>query len=439
MKRHSYTRSQTPLIDCRRRGVTYIMILGTTAMVAALGAGGLMAVRAQSRNVDSYTRTTIARQNAISAVELGIQEIASNANWRTTHKNDVNSTWYSNKAIGSGTYSLKVVNPLGELDRFPSDPVVMTATGTVTTGIEQQVVEVTVVPSITPLTCLQTAMTSNSFINLGSTTVDGMNMIVASNQANWSIWATGPVYTHLEAVSNIISYQSLGGTPVEGVPARTMPNTSTVFDYYIAKGTAISVSSIPLVSGKRTIDKVLISPTSNPYGSGTVDAQGIYVIDCGGQSITISRSRIVGTLVLLNPGVDSWTTNEVFMEPAVSNYPTLLVDGSFEFQTNSSVLSEATANKNFNPTGTPYPYSAGSTDSDKTDFYPNQITGLVYLSGNCTTGSTCKVGMLMVEGTVASSSTLTFGYDPTFYNNPPPGFYTMKMIPSPGTWRQITY
>ncbi len=437
MKPRLNNRNQIRTGALNRRGVTYVMILGTTALVATLGVGGLAAVRAQSRNIDSYARTASARQNAISAIELGIQEIASNTNWRTTHKNDVNSIWYSSKPIGSGTYTLKVVNPSGALDHFPTDPVVLTGTGTASSGIEQQVVEVTVVPSVTPFTCLQTAMCSNSLINFGSTTVDGMNMIVSSNKSSWGIWATGSIYTHLEAVSNIFCSNYYDGAPVEGAAARTMPNPTTAFDYYIAKGTAISISSIPLVNSKRVIDSVLLSPSSNPYGSGMTDSQGIYVIDCGGQSITISRSRIVGTLVLRNPGANSWIEYEVFMEPAVSNYPTLLVDGSFAFQTSSSLLSESSANKNFNSTGTPYPWGTGSTDSDKTDSYPNQITGLVYISGGCTTSSTCKIGMLMVDGGVWSSNSLTFGYDPTFYNNPPPGFYTLKMIPSAGTWRQI--
>ena len=44
-----------------------------------------------------------------------------------------------------------------------------------------------------------------------------------------------------------------------------MPAAS-VFDYYIANGTAINFTSIPKVQGKSTIMDVVLSPSNNPYG-----------------------------------------------------------------------------------------------------------------------------------------------------------------------------
>ncbi len=413
-----------------RRGSAYVMVLGTTLIVAAIGTGGLLVVRAQTRNIDSYTRTAAAREYALSAIELGIQEIASNSKWRTTHKNDVDGVWYNAKSIGSGTYSLKVVNPNGALDRDPVDPVNFTATGTVNNGIERQMVQVTVVPQIIPLTCLQTAMTAGGVITFGASKIQAMNNTVASNSV---ITASGPIYARLEAVGTVTSSQNYDGAPTSLATARTMPDPATVFDWYKANGTVIDINAIPL----RTISNVLISPAVNPYGALT-NAQGIYVIDCQGQSLTIKASRIVGTLVVLNPlSGASETQTQLNWEPAVANFPCLLVQGDFNFKTNSTALSESSVN--FNPPSTPYPYFGGTSNATAKDSYPTSINGLVYMSGNGSSNSSVIIDMIMTGGSYSSSSSLTMNNNPVYYSNPPPGFYTPKMIPSPGTWNQLTY
>ncbi|MDB5340273.1 MAG: hypothetical protein JWN70_5892 [Planctomycetaceae bacterium] len=419
-----------------RRGVTYIIVLGATLIVACLGMGGLLAVRAQTRNVDSHSRIAAARMYALSAVELGIQEVASNANWRTTHKNDVNGIVYANKPIGNGTYTLKMVNPNGALDRFPTDSVVLTGTGSVSNGIESQMVEATLVAQAKPFTCLQTSLTTNGLINFGTSTVEARNSTICSNAAITSILATGPVYAKLEGVGLVTSLQNYDGVPASGVVARTMPNPATVFSYFVANGTAISVSAIPAAGPNREITKLVLSPAINPFGTGVTNPQGIYVIDCGGQVIKIKKCRVVGTLVLINPGAGSSIENEVNFEAAVSNFPSLMVQGNLIFKPAPGLLDEKDGN--FNPIGTPFPWSSGSADSDVSDVYVNQVGGLIYISGNCSITAATTMGMLMVGGTFDSSNSLTLTYSSTFFSNPPPGFYDLKMVPSPGTWRQTT-
>lgn len=414
--------------------------MGATLIVATLGMGGLLAVRAQTRNIDSATRSAAARQHALSAIELGIQEIASNANWRTAHKNDTNGIWYNNKPLGNGTYTLKVVNPLGALDRSATDPVTLTATGKANNGIEQQLVQVTLVPQITPLSSVQTAMTVNGFINFDNATVGATNAIVASNSF---IWATAPVYARLEAVNWIFSSQTYGPAAVSGADSRTLPDPTTAFDYYIAKGTAIDINSLPLSGTRQLVNKVL-SPATNPYGTGQTNADGIYVINCGGQSITISRFRMVGTLVLINPGSGSSLQNQVNFAPVTENFPCLMIQGDFDFRPNSSDLTES-AGVNFNPSGTsppetasPFPWTGGSYNNTTADSYPNEITGLVYVSGDLITSGSPKFGQIIVNGAAAPDGNLKLSYDPVYYNSPPPGFYTLKMVPAPGTWLQTT-
>ena len=42
----------------------------------------------------------------------------------------------------------------------------------------------------------------------------------------------------------------------------------------------------------RVIDRVVLSPTQNPYGDGSTNASGIYVIDCSGKPIVVKDCRI---------------------------------------------------------------------------------------------------------------------------------------------------
>ena len=400
-------------------------------IVASLGMGGLLVVRAQTRNIDSYARTAAAREYALSAIELGLQEIASNLYWRAIHKNDVGGIWYNDKTIGVGTYSLKVVNPSGPLDNSPFDPVVLTATGKVNNGIELQQVEVTLVPQTTPFTCLQTAETASLTLGLGTTTFQAFNQIIATN-ASMTTQGSGPkVWAHVQAVGTIPAntfYQE----KTQLSPARTMPDPATVFDYYVSKGTAISYSSIP--AGVMT--SVLLSPMSNPYGA--TNPQGIYVIDCAGSNIFIQKCRIVGTLVLLNTPAAATSTlsTQNYLAPAVPNYPALMVKGGFNFQPASTSFTEPV---NFNPPGTPYPYPSGVTNNTATDIYPNRIDGLIYVNGNLITQGVCTVGQVIVDGTIShQNGTVTLTTNPLYFNNPPPGFCSIKMVPSSGSWMQTT-
>jgi len=145
------------------------------------------------------------------------------------------------------------------------------------------------------------------------------------------------------------------------------------------------VGALPLNGeGYREIRGEVLSPLSNPFGA-NLNGEGVYVIDCLGQQVVIAESRIVATIVLVNPASGSGVQNAVNWEPAVANYPALLVDGSMRFEFDNTPLSEAAVKTNFNPAGTPY---LGSEDSDKKDEYPSLIKGLVYVSGDLTVHQT---------------------------------------------------
>src|SRR5205085_1993061 len=100
---------------------------------------------------------------------------------------------------------------------------------------------------------------------------------------------------------------------------------------------------------------------------------------------------------LLNPRNDSYFDNEVLMEPAVANYPVLLVKGSIIFQYDTTLLRENAYGGNFNPPGTPY---NGVSNNNQTDTYPSILNGLVYVSGdlNVKSADLAIAGPLIVGG-----------------------------------------
>lgn len=206
---------------------------------------------------------------------------------------------------------------------------------------------------------------------------------------------------------------------------------------------AVSLRDISLPSNAYVMDRVLLSPNSNPYGAIT-NPQGIYVLDCNGQSVTIGPCRIVGTLVLLNAGSNTIVQGPITWEPAVANYPALLSDQSLTISFDASVgLSESTLGINLNPSGTPYPYAGGSADATATDAFPSIIDGIVYCGGNLSFSSAPSVkGCVVTAGSIYPNySSLRLSYANAPYLTPPPGFASPvpALRPVPGSWQRVTH
>ena len=140
--------------------------------------------------------------------------------------------------------------------------------------------------------------------------------------------------------------------------------------------------------------------------------------------------------VLPDEGSGSEIRPEVNLEPAVANFPVLLVDGSFQVNTGASVLDEDEIGVNFNPPGTRFD---GVEDSDLDDTYPAVIKGLVYVSIDLTTSNDAAFeGVVVVGNTVIGSGNVTVNYQGGFLASPPPGFTgPPRMYTSPGTWQRV--
>lgn len=213
---------------------------------------------------------------------------------------------------------------------------------------------------------------------------------------------------------------------------------ATSAEYYMD---LVSLTDVTYPADAYVIDRILLSPANNPFGSRQTNPQGIYVLSCGGKKIIIANSRIAATLVLLNPGGASIIQRSVAWEPAVANYPSLLMDSPITIALGSAALSEAADNFNFNPAGTPYPYVGGTADADAADAYPSAIRGLIYSKGNLVfQGQTAVEGVVVADNDIqVQGGRLDLRYGSTWLNNPPPGFdfgTAKRMETVAGTWRR---
>ncbi len=400
--------------------------MGTAMVVMIIGLSALMAVRIERRGAEGSNDLAAARFYAQSAIEIGFAHINEDPNWRTTYANGV---WKADQPIGTGTYTLQGIDPIdGDLSNNETDPLVLTGTGV--SGQATHKMQVGLQAQIPGLSCLEVALHAGVGIQCEDSSTLQSNQIISANDWFENLGSNVNVYADVEAVNSIKGAGGIfHGSTTTGITPRSMPD-STVFDYYVANGTAIPYSSIP--SGQ--MEKVVLSPTNNPYGAG-LNAEGIYVVNCAGNDLTIKDCRIEGTLVLMNLG-NFWIQSAVHIAPAVVNYPSLMIQGSplILIELSPSPLSEAAISTNLNPPSAPY---QGVWDTDAVDSYPTRIEGLVYVSQDATLDTSTFEGVVVVGNKITTRDSPTFNYRDTFLNNPPPGFEgPLRMVTTPGSWKR---
>lgn len=402
----------------------------TATIVALVGLSGLSVAHLGVRSAQNTRNTENAALLARSAVEEGVRQIRSTPAWRTTY---ANNTEYpaTPLAMNGGTIAWRFVDLDGNLNNNPADGVRIYGIGRV--GGATFVENVLLQPNDAGLTCLEASfhcagdITLNSFCDLTA------NQFVSSNGSISASAIPSSIVGSAQAVGSIAGNVTF--TKTTGIAPRQMPG-NTVFDYYLANGTWIDITSIPSNFGTRQIYKRVITPALNPFGA-VRNPEGIYVIDCQGQNLTLDYSRIVGTLVFINPGTTCKISGSNSWTPVSPNYPALLVRGNAQFTTTQEILDEVTLATNFNPTGAPY---NSVIDTDTSDTYPSLIKGLVYVSGQFrlpfNTAEPLFDGSVVCTTFQADSmGDAKFTYRPTHIHYPPPGFAagnTMQVVP--GTW-----
>jgi len=404
----------------RYRGSTYLYVLASSLLITIIGLASLAAVRIQMRSSWQRKDYAEARACATSAIELGLFYIKQDTNWRDTRPN---GTWVQDQALGSGRFTLEGIDPGdGVLNDSELEPLVLTGIGT--RGVARHKAEVTLVPVIKPLEALNTCLHASGlvFIKAGKQ----ITAVGAPVSTNGQLDNDGTLDgdAHAQSVNHTGTITGIFTLPA---PSKKMPDASVIADY-ISKATPVPYTA--------TIDKAVLAPGCNPWG--VPDPNGLYYIDTNGRDLTIRNSRIHGTLVVKAVGKTLTVDNAVFFQNYRSDFPVLLVEGDviIKIQSCDMALSEVTNAANYNPVGAPY---GGVYDSDMLDAYPNEIRGLVHITGALNLQQSARiVGAVICDGPVTCEEANTIVHDASLYTSPPRGYtYVAEMKISPHSWRQL--
>jgi hypothetical protein len=415
------THPRRPISKRSRRGTLYALVLITVATSAGFVLVGMDLHRAQRRAAYAAEQTGHARSLALSGLEIGL-DLVNRENWRTPLTKD--GPILTDLPLGPGTLSISATDPN---DANPAnnttDPLILTADARV--GTARQRAAVTLTPAGEPIAALSTGLASSGDIDLPAGAAFGSAILHANgNVTASSAFVANPVSAAGNVTGGTFRATTRGSQSALELPAASVIST------YTALATSIDFKLLPggVLSGR------LIGPGINPFG--LPSARGVYLIDCGGADIFIRDSRIVGTLIILNPGSNSELDGGLIWEPNPSNDPILLVEGNFKLELANTPLSEATLMVNLNPASLAL---ASSSNTTMTDTFDTRLRGLIYTTGNLSiTTPFILTGTIITLGDVSITGSLNVETDRTLFTNPPAGFRSDIMRVSPGTWRQVT-
>ncbi len=429
----------------QRRGSVLLLILAVSMILTVIGMSALFVNRVHNRTTQlshGFGRAQIlavsAMEQALQVLNRGIQtEIDAERNWRLLYSHDTVVTTYN---LGGGSCSWKLRDDSdNDLNNGVDDNFWIYATGTHDDVSFTLRIEMKPPLDEQAMSCLDVAVLAGDDFVAGKGCQIYTDQIVAANDK--LIIVMTRIISHAEAV-DYVSGSTFHGTTTSGVTPRTLPGAEAL-DSYVAEGTSISWDSIPSSgdAGDRKIEGILLSPTVNPYGA--TNSNGVYIIDCQGNNLTIKDCRIVGTLVLLNSTSTTTISGSVNWQPAIAEYPSVLAEGDLDLQYGISKLTEAKIGKNLDPDGTP---DEGTHDSDMTDEYYSVINGNIYSASTVwlksDEASTIMGCIVAADDVVMMTNDLAQISRPsTIADSPPPGFTelteTAPPYPVSSTWEQV--
>ncbi|MEZ6190756.1 MAG: hypothetical protein R3C45_05630 [Phycisphaerales bacterium] len=111
----------------RQQGSVYVLVLGASLIVAAVGVSSLVAARVQYRFSARTAESIKARELARTAIDRALWEVQNNALlWRTNFATNV----YTNVSLAGGTFTIGAIDPVdNNLLNNTTDPVQLLGIG----------------------------------------------------------------------------------------------------------------------------------------------------------------------------------------------------------------------------------------------------------------------------------------------------------------------
>jgi hypothetical protein len=221
----------------KRRGGVYIAVLGAALVISLLGLSALVGQRIQNRLVTASADIRQAQLNANTAVELALLSMKQENNWRTARPH---GNWFVNRPATAGTCTANVTDPIdSDLANNSTDPVTVLGIGY--SGDAEQRLKATFDTFTTPISSLRSAIAVGDTIDLHNDTLRTQGLISASTVSA----SSSQVYGNVEAITVSGSTYNSTTTQINAAKRPTMPNWSSVFDYYRTNGTEIPYGSLP--------------------------------------------------------------------------------------------------------------------------------------------------------------------------------------------------
>ena len=398
------------VIARNKKASIYIFALAAALVLVSLVVGLSATIMQFRRN--SRTNTEIDRAKIYA--ELGVRHAlyftSVEPNWRSLLQS---GTWLQDIPIDNATYTVTGTDP-DDGSLLDGDEFIVELTCTAKINRTQQTLSV--LTQNYPSELLKYAVAADGLLKISDRVQINGNAFTndSIDKKNADTW----IFGNAQAVGIIHEVRNITGIIAPGSDPKSFPDDQAIIDFYLTQSTPIPF--------QEHIQKVLITPNSNPYGPTNPD--GIYSIDCANQRIEIRDCRIFGTLVLINPKSDSTIGEGMNWQPGKPNLPALIIDGPIEIRTTIN-LDEDHCDTDFN-----LPHEPGFDDNN--DIFLNKITGPIFCRGDLTISQRSKiVGPVIVTGALEVKHDAEITADSQFYDQPPKMFMDSRLDLIPHTWR----
>ncbi|MEL6740133.1 MAG: hypothetical protein AAFP26_05720 [Planctomycetota bacterium] len=408
-----------------RRGGVYLAVAGTVTFVTLIGVAGIAWWARADDRVSLVDDQRQAAMLARAGVELGIERIASDENWRKTF---ADGGWADATTFNAGSISLTLTDEAdGRLEDDLNDNAKLRARSKL--GRAARSLEVELEPRPVAIDALSTGIWAAGVLSIdNSVSVVADLPIYAADHLTAEDYYVG---SDLQSSASVTTERGARSETVVGPDFYTQPDWDSFKEAIKTIGT-----EIPRSAFGSHIQNAVLSSASNPFG--TPDPDGIYWISGSGpnDAFSLRNVRIVGTLIVFDADVRAeWWQ---LWEQTDNGWPVLVCEKKLTLSPGGIPLIELLAGFNANPIGTPY---NGEEDNANDDTHPTRITGLVVGLEDITIS-----GGLDMRGTIIAQNDVDITWaaiyvrdEPSTRENPPVGFRaeTSQMRLVEGSWRWV--
>jgi hypothetical protein len=303
-----------------RRGSIYVVATSGLVMVGSIGLAAMAILRVDHQTHMAITQTSELRLLAQSGLELAVQRVVDEPNWRAGYRPNVGWMW----KLGEKQIRVTITDPDdGNLADSRFDPIVITSWAS--DGDARQGVRagLRMHESAGPVYNYAIAATGNVTVRaVTPLEVTGEGVYTAGTfAARNSTIVRGDV--DAGATAGLFEGSTTSGKLTNGVAAIPFPDIDDAFSTWTRKATMIDPNK--LIDGYKLIG-VTLSPTENPYGK--PDPDGIYHIHVERSTLHLENVTLVGTLIVTGLTGDLDIRESTSFSPVDPSLPVLMIQAS---------------------------------------------------------------------------------------------------------------